>query len=148
MFKLFFSPLVALCLTGFGVFLIYAGHKNANEFGSLLDHGEIAEAEITKLEWQEKKSNHIDSRYTAYIRFATADGREVRDEMHIPTELGRSLRNQESPSAITIRYLPESPTTFREASATDPSDAQSAVGGYMLLAGIAILILRVLFNRK
>jgi hypothetical protein len=48
---------------------------------------------------------------------------------------------------MAIRYLPESPSTFREASAMDPSDAQSGVGRIMLLAGGVMLVLRF-FMRK
>lgn len=147
MFSILRSPLIAVCLVAIGIFLIYAGHKNAAEFAALRDHGKTAEAEITKLEWKEKKSTHDDNRYTAYVRFITEDGREIREDIHITAELGRALRNQAAPSVMTVRYLPESPTTLRDAGKMDPSDAQGAVGGYMLLAGIVMLALRFFFKR-
>lgn len=148
MFRIFRSPLIALCLIGFGLFLVYAGHKNATEFAALRDHGKPAEAEITKLEWKEKKSNHDDSSYTAHVRFTTEDGREIHEETHVTAEFGRALRNQTGPSTMDIVYLPESPTTFRDASATDFSEGQGAVGGYMLLGGVVMLVLRFFMNRE
>ncbi|MEW9898500.1 DUF3592 domain-containing protein [Chitinivorax sp. PXF-14] len=146
MFRMFRSPLIALCLIGFGLFLIYAGHKNASEFAALRDHGKPAEAEITKLEWKEK-SNHNDSSYTAHVQFTTDAGREVHETMHLTTEAGRALRNQAGPSALDIVYLPESPTTFRDTSAADSSEGQGAVGRYMLLAGVTMLALRFFMKR-
>ena len=148
MFRMFRNPLIALCLIGFGLFLIYASHKNASEFAALHDHGKPAEAEITKLEWKEKKSNHDDSSYTAHVRFTTEEGREIREEMHLTTEAGRALRNQEGPSVMDVVYLPESPTTFRDASEADFSEGQGAVGRYMLLAGVAMLVLRFFMKRE
>ena len=148
MFNIFRSPLIALCLIAFGIFLIYAGHKNATESSALRDHGKTAEANITKLEWREKKSTHDDNRYTVNVRFTTEDGREIHEEIHVTAEFGRALRNQTVPSVMTVRYLPESPTTLRDANATDASDAQTGVGRYMLLAGIVMLVLRFLFKRK
>lgn len=141
------NPLIALCLIVFGVLLTYGGHKNGTEFSSLRDHGIVAEAKVTKLKWEEKKINHLDSAYSAYVRFTTEGGREVHEEIPISTEFGRSLRSQTIPTVMSVRYLPESPTTFRDVNETDSSDAQGAVGGYMLFAGIVMLLLR-LFIRK
>ena len=140
------NPLIAIVLIAFGAFLIYAGHKNATEFSALQDHGKTAEAEVTKLEWKEK-SNHEDHSYTAHVEFKTEDGRKIYEQMHVSAELGRAIRNQTTLSIMTVRYLPESPGIFREASVMDPSDAQSGVGRIMLIAGLVILALRF-FMRK
>ena len=147
MFRIFRSPLIALCLIAFGILLIYAGHKNAAEFAALRDHGKTAEAEITQLKWEEKKRTHDDNFYTANIRFTMEDGREIHGDISIAAELGRALRNQTAPSVITVRYLPESPTTFRDAREMDSSDAQSGVGRYMLLAGVVMLAFRFFIKR-
>lgn len=147
MLGIFRSPVVPVVLVAFGIFLMWAGHKNAVEFAALHDHGRDAQAEITKLDWKEKRNSHIDSRYTVHIRFTTEDGREIHEEMDITTEYGRALRSQTTPKIMAIRYLPESPGTFRQASDTDPSEAQDAVGLYMLLAGIVMLVLRLFFRR-
>jgi len=146
MFKFFFSPLFAICLIAFGAFLLFAGHKNATEFAALQDHGKTAEAEVSKLQWKESAS-HIDKNYTAYIRFKTGDGREVHEDMDVSLDLGRAIRNQTSASVMTVRYLPESPSTFREASAMDPSDEQTGVGRIMLIVGMAMLALRFFFRK-
>ena len=146
MFSFLRNPLIAIVLIAFGVFLIYAGHKNATEFAALESHGKTADAVVANLEWKEK-SNHEDHSYTAHVQFKTEDGRDIYEQMHVSTELGRAIRNQSAPSVMTVRYLPESPSIFREASAMDPSDAQSGVGRIMLIAGFVMLALRF-FIRK
>jgi hypothetical protein len=104
--------------------------------------------EITKLEWKEKKISNADGQYTAHVRFATEDGREIRAEVGVPAELGRALRNSSAPAAMTVRYLPEEPNTLQDINKDDPSDAQKGVGRYMLLAGVAILAIRFFFSRR
>lgn len=148
MFNIFRSPLVAIGLLIIGTLAVYGGHKNSVEITALLDHGKTAEAEITKLEWKENKSNHSDDKeYTAHIRFTTADGRETKVDMSITSELGRALRNQTRSTVMAIRYLPESPTVLRRIEALDPSDDQSVAGRYMLVAGIILLAIRYFINR-
>ncbi|ANJ66702.1 hypothetical protein A9404_04315 [Halothiobacillus diazotrophicus] len=148
MFGLFRNPVIALCLIGFGVMLVYAGHKNGHEFGAMRDHGKTAVAEITRLEWREKKSNHDDRTYSAKVRFTTEDGQVVHEETSIPKEFGRDLRSKAVPAVMTVRYLPESPTTFWDVRTEDSSDAQGAIGGYMLFAGLVMLVLSFLFKDR
>lgn len=149
MLKFFFSPLFAVCVIGFGLFSIFAGHKNTTEFSALLDHGKTAKAEITKLEWKEKTVTHADSGYTAYVQFETAEGQKIHSDMHITGELGHALRNKTGPSVITVRYLPESPTTFADVNRIDLStgDAQSQIGRFAVGAGLLLLVVRFLFNK-
>ena len=148
MFRIFRSPLVAICLVVIGIFLMSVGHKNAVKFSALRDHGKTTKAEITKLEWKEKKTSHADSLYTAHVRFTTEDGREVRSEVGVAAELGRALRSNSSPSAITVRYLPEAPSTLEDINQDDSSDAQKGVGRYMLFAGLAMLAIRFFLSRR
>jgi hypothetical protein len=155
MFKFLFSPLFAVCLIVFGIVLVFAGNRNASKFSALLDHGKTATAEVTRLEWKEKQGSHIDSSYTADVRFRTKDGREITDSVHLEAASGRALRNQHTLTGrdtptLSIRYLPESPTTFHDAERIDPSaaQAQSTMGRYMLLAGILALILRFFIKRR
>lgn len=148
MLKIFFSPLMAVCLSAVGALLVYAGHRNATEFAALRDHGKTAQAELTKIEWKEKKRSHADGRYTAHVRFTTENGREVREKMNLPSELGRAIRGGAAPAVMTVRYLPESPATFREVNDVDASDAQSGVGRLLLGAGVALGALRWLIRRR
>ena len=148
MFRILFSPMVAVCVVVFGVFLMYAGHKNATKFSALRDHGKTTKAEVTKLEWKEKKNTHADSLYTAHVRFTTEDGREIRAEVGVAAELGRALRSNSVPSAMTVRYLPEAPGTLQDINQDDSSDAQKGVGRYMLLAGLAMLAIRFFFSGR
>lgn len=148
MFSIFRNPLIASCLIAFGILLIYGGHKNAAEFTAMQDHGLTADAEITELKWEEKKRNHDDCCYNAYVSFTTEDSREIRKNISIPTEFGRALRNQTVESIMTIRYLPESPTTFRDVNQMDSSEAQGSVGGYMLLTGFIMLALHFWLGGK
>jgi hypothetical protein len=148
MFRIFGSRVVAICLVMFGIFLMYAGHKNATKFSALRDHGKTTKAEITKLEWKEKKNSHADSLYTAHVRFTTEDGREIRTEVGVAAELGRALRSNSVPSAMTVRYLPEAPSTLQDINQDDSSDAQKGVGRYMLLAGLAMLVIRFFFSGR
>ncbi len=148
MFRIFRSRLFAVCLVVFGMFLMYAGHKNAVKFAALLDHGKTTKAEITKLDWKEKKTSHADSQYTAHVRFTTEDGREIRAEVGVASELGRALRNNSGPAAMTVRYLPEAPSTLQDINQDDSSDAQKGIGRYMLVAGLAMLAIRFFFSRR
>ena len=148
MFRILFSPMVAVCVVVFGVFLMYAGHKNATKFSALRDHGKKTKAEVTKLEWKEKKNTHADSLYTAHVRFTTEDGREIRTEVGVAAELGRALRSNSVPSTMTVRYLPEAPSTLQDINQDDSSDAQKGVGRYMLLAGLAMLVIRFFFSGR
>ena len=147
MLRIFRSPLVAVCLVVIGIFMVYVGHKNAVKFEALRDHGKTTKAEITKLEWKEKKSSHADSLYTAHVRFTTEDGREVRAEVGVAADLGRALRSNSGPASMTVRYLPEAPSTLQDINQDDSSDAQKAVGRYMVLAGLALLAIRFFLSR-
>ncbi|MGM9481379.1 DUF3592 domain-containing protein [Roseateles sp. NT4] len=148
MFGFLRSPAVAVCLVGFGALFMFLGHKNAAKAAALNAHGKTAEAEITKLEWQEKKRSHEDSSYTAHIRFTTESGQEIRDEVGVPHELGRALRDKSAPAVMTVRYLPEDPHTLADVNKEDYSDAEKGVGRWMLFGGIAILVLRFFFSSK
>ena len=148
MFRLLSSRLFSICLILIGLFSIYMGHKNATKFAALRDHGKTAKAEITKLEWKERKSTHSDSLYTAHVRFKTEDGREMQTEVGVPAELGRSLRNNSTAATMNVRYLPESPGTIEDVNKDDPSEAQSGVGRLMLLLGIGMLVVRFLFSKR
>ncbi|MEY4564966.1 MAG: hypothetical protein RLZZ618_4243 [Pseudomonadota bacterium] len=147
MFSLFRNPLVALVLIGMGIFFIFSGHKSSAEVAALRDHGKTADAEITKLEWKEKKRSNADSSYTVHVQFKTESGETVADTLHITAELGRALRNRSVSSVMKVRYLPEAPHTIRAADAPDPTEGQGKAGGFMLLAGIAILAFRF-FSRR
>ena len=146
MLRIFRNPLIAICLIGFGLFMLYAGHKNSVKFAALRDHGKVAEAEITKLEWREK-SNHIDGTYTAQIRFTTEDGRDVSAEVGVPLDQGRAVRSKSAAPSMTVRYLPESPNTLQDVNEDDSSEAQSGVGRIMLIAGLVLLALRFFISK-
>ena len=148
MFRIFLSRIFAICLVVIGIFLVYVGHKNAVKFAALRDHGKTTKAEVTRLEWKEKKNSHADSLYTAHVRFTTEDGREIRAEVGVAAELGRALRSNSVPSAMTVRYLPESPGTLQDINQDDSSDAQKGIGRYMLFAGLAMLAIRFFFSKR
>ncbi|QBB72034.1 DUF3592 domain-containing protein [Pseudolysobacter antarcticus] len=148
MFRVFRNPLIAICLIVFGIFLIYTGHTNSVKFAALRDHGKTAKAEVVKLEWKEKKITHVDSQYTAHIHFTTEDGRDIRTETGVPAQLGSAMRNGSAPLAMTVRYLPESPSTLQDVNQDDTSDAQNGVGRYMLCAGLAMLAVRYFLSRS
>jgi hypothetical protein len=148
MFRILRSPLVAICFVVIGAFLIYTGHKNSVEFAALRDHGKTTKAEITELEWKERKITHGDSAYTAHIRFSTEDGREIQAEVGVPSTLGQALRNNSTGKSMMVRYLPESPNTIEDVNKDDSSEAQQGVGRYMLFAGLAMLALGHLLSRS
>jgi hypothetical protein len=147
MFSVLRSPVFAVLLAVFGGVLIYNGHKHKVEFAALRDHGENAEAEISKLAWEEKRSNNDDRSYTAHIRFRTQDGQDISEEKSISSKLGRDLRNRTIEPVMTVRYLPESPRTFRDANDEEFSDGERGVGQFMLLAGAVLLALRFFIKR-
>jgi len=148
MFRLLGSRLFSICLILIGIFFIYAGHRNAVKFAALRDHGKTAKAEITNLEWKEKKTSHADSLYTAHVRFKTEDGREIQAETGVPAELGRSLRSNGAAATMNVRYLPESPSTIEDVNKDDPSDAQSGIGRLMLFFGAGMLVVRFLLSKR
>jgi len=145
MFGIFRNPLVAVCLLAFGIFLMVAGHRNGVKFAALRDHGKTAQAEITRLEWKEKKSTHADGQYTAHVRFTTEEGREVQTEVGVAADVGRTLRERPAGATLTVRYLPEAPSTLEDIHKDDASEAQKDIGLYMVLAGLAMLAIRFFF---
>jgi len=148
MIKLLFSKLFAVCLVVIGIFFMVAGHKNAAKFAALRDHGKTAAATIVKLDWKEKKASHLDDQYTAHVRFTTDDGRQVQTEVHVPTDQGRAIRSNMAPSAMTVRYLPEAPTTLYDVNKDDDSDAQVGGGRLMALIGAGMLAVHFLLGRR
>lgn len=148
MFRFLRSPLVAICLVVIGGFVIYTGHKNSVKFAALRDHGKTAKADITKLEWKERKITHGASTFVAHIRFRTEDGREIQTETGIPPTFGQALRNNSVPQSMTIRYLPESPSSIEDINKDDSSEAEQGVGRFMLLAGLAMLALSYFLSRS
>lgn len=148
MFSFLFSRMFAVCLAAFGIFLMVSGHYNAKKEAALRDHGQQAEAHVTDLKWKERKSNHEDSQYTAQVTFTTEEGREIHAELGVPTALGREMRSQPQARVMTVRYLPEDPYTLVDLNKDDASEAQKAIGRYMLAAGIVMLVLRSLFTKR
>jgi hypothetical protein len=147
MFRLLFSGLTATVLILFGAFLMFAGYKNRATFSALDERGVVVRADVTQVEWQERRSNKADSLYTVHLRFRTQDGRTVNAQTYVPVDQGRALRA--SPSAgMTIRYLPESPTTVEDASKADPSGEQSGVGQLMVLLGGLMLFVRFILAKR
>ncbi|MFG6455501.1 DUF3592 domain-containing protein [Roseateles sp. BYS96W] len=148
MFGLLRSPNAAVCLIGLGALFMFLGHKHAARTAALSAHGKTADAQIVKLDWREKKRNHEDSDYTAHIRFTTEAGQEIRDEVGVSTELGRALRSKSGPAVLTVRYLPEDPHTLDDVNKEDFSDAERDLGRYVLLGGIAILVMSFIFPKR
>lgn len=148
MISFFFGRLFAVCLIAFGIFLMVSGHHNAKKEAALRDHGQQAQARVTDLKWKERKSTHADSQYTAQITFTTQDEREIHAEIGVPAELGREMRSQPQARVMTVRYLPEDPHTLVDVNKDDASEAQKAIGRYMLAAGLVMLVLRSLFTKR
>lgn len=135
MFRILRSPLVAVCLIVVGAFLIYTGHKNSVKFAALRDHGRTAKAEVTKLEWKERKTTHTDSLYTAHIRFSTQEGSEIQAEIGIPQPLARlcatTLRKNRSLSAI----FQSRPARLKTRTRRTPQTPSKALGDTRYLPG-------------
>ena len=148
MFRLFSSRLFAVCIILAGIMLMASGKRSAAKYAALNDHGQEAEATVIKLTWRERKSTHDDSLYTAHISFTTPEGREVRTEVGVPSEQGRAMRSQPSARTLTVRYLPEDPMTLVDVNKEDPSDAEKAIGRYMLIGGALLLLMRTLLARR
>lgn len=148
MLDLLRNPLIAFVLIGFGVLLIYGGHKNGKEIAALQDHGLTAKAQITDLQWAEKKASHQDNDYSVQVSFKTKDGREIQQRKNISTALGRSLRNGDVLPVMSINYLPESPTSFRDVNDMDGAEEQGDGGRFMLLLGIVMLFIGFFTKKK
>jgi hypothetical protein len=147
MFRLLFSGLTATVLIAFGLFLVFAGHKNSATFGALNDRGVVVRADVTQVEWHERRASRTDSLYTAHVRFRTQDGRVINTSLYVPAELGRALRSAPSPT-MSVRYLPESPTTVEDVNKSDPSGEQSDIGVMMVLLGALMLAVRFVFAKR
>ncbi|KQV55404.1 hypothetical protein ASD07_28090 [Duganella sp. Root336D2] len=126
---------------------MFTGHKHGVEFSKLRDHGVAAAAEITELEWKKRKNGGSEKEHVAHIQFTMENGQQVRDTVSIPESLARQLRAREIPWSIDIRYLPESPSTLVKAGDNDTSDGEKGFARILLLAGIAVLVLRHFFAK-
>jgi hypothetical protein len=134
------APLIDLCLIAFGLVLVYGGYKNAAEFAALRERGETAQGQVSMVETTVSRSVRYGKTVerVPWVRFTTGNGREIYARVPLPDGRG----GQSLSTVTSVRYLPESPTTFQLADAADPSDAQGALGRYMLLAGTLMLVLR------
>lgn len=145
MFSFIRSAFFPWVLIFFAVILMWAGHKNGVEYAALRDHGVKTMAQITELEWKAEKHGSRESGHFAHVEFTTDSGRSVQQKVSITEDLNDHLRARSIPWTMEVSYLPEDPSIIRDASRNDDSDAQKGVARYLLLAGIAVLVLRHFF---
>ncbi|MEC5400046.1 DUF3592 domain-containing protein [Uliginosibacterium sp. H1] len=140
MFKLLRSSLFAYCLVAGGAFILYTGQRADR----LREHGKTARAEILKIEREERRRTRS---YKAIIAFSTDDGREVRDTLGLTESQAADMSGASTRRYVDVIYLPESPTTFLEASRMTAPGVQRDVGVGFALAGIGLLVIRRLSRR-
>lgn len=142
MFSIFRSVLFPWILIAFAAVFMFTGRKHGEDFAALRDHGVTTQAEITELEWRKRKNTNSESGHVAHIQFTMENGSQTRETVSISESLARQLRAKEIPWSMDIIYLPEAPSTVIKADHTDNSDGEKGVARFMLMAGIAVLVLR------
>ena len=134
--------LMAVLIIG-GPVMMFAGFKEARDSKALADHGVVTNAAVTQVTWSTKRGN--DRNFKAAITFVTADGKEASGTVSLSNTQGKELRDQpeDKLSTLSVRYLPEDPSTVALADHKDESTFFYGVGAIMLLVGIGILVYRL-----
>lgn len=135
--------LIMLVLIIGGPVMLFAGFKEAQDSKALADHGVATEAAVTEVTWKTKRGS--ERNFHAKITFVTADNRTINEDVSLPTDLGKQLRDapEDKPVTLPVKYLPEDPSTVTLADHKDGSGFMYGVGALMLLAGIGMLVWRL-----
>lgn len=135
--------IIMLVLIIGGPVMLFAGFKEAKDSKALADHGVATEAAVTEVTWKTKRGS--ERNFHAKITFVTADNRTINEDVSLPTDLGKQLRDapEDKPVTLPVRYLPEDPSTVTLADHKDESGFMYGVGALMLLAGIGMLVWRL-----
>lgn len=134
--------LMAVLIIG-GPVVIGMGYKEAKDSKALADHGVVTNAAVTQVTWSTKRGN--DRNFKAAIAFTTADGKDATGTVSLSNDQGKALRDQpeDKPSTLSVRYLPEDPSTVALADHKDESTFYYGAGVLMFLVGIGILVYRL-----
>lgn len=125
-----------------GPVMLFAGYKEAKDSRALADHGVTVEATVIDVTNSTKRGR--ERNFHARISYAMADGSIVRDDVSVGNEQGKALRDAlASEPKLSVRYLPEDPTTVELADHKDESGFFYGVGALMLLVGIGMLVYRL-----
>ncbi|MDQ8020870.1 MAG: hypothetical protein REI94_03470 [Moraxellaceae bacterium] len=141
MLRLLRSSLFAYCLIAGGAFIVYTGQRA----DSLRERGKTARAEVLRIEREDRRRARS---YVATIAFSTEDGREVRDTLGLTESQAMDMSGASARRYLDVVYLPESPTTFLEASRMSAPGVQRDVGVGFALAGIGMLVIRRVFGQR
>ena len=134
------SFVILLVLILGGPVMLFAGFKEAKDSKALADHGVTAEAAVTEVTWKTKRGS--ERNFHAKITFVTSDNRTINEDVSLPTDLGKQVRDapEDKPVTLSVKYLPEDPSTVTLADHKDESGFMYGVGALMLLAGIGMLV--------
>ncbi|TDR41266.1 uncharacterized protein DUF3592 [Tahibacter aquaticus] len=125
-----------------GPVMLVVGYKEAKDSRALADHGVTVEATVIDVTNSTKRGR--ERNFHAKISYTTADGSIVRDDVSVGTEQGKALRDAlASEPKLSVRYLPEDPTTVALADHKDESNFFYGIGALMLLVGIGMLVYRL-----
>lgn len=132
--------IILLVLIIGGPLMLFAGFKEAKESKALADHGVITEAAVTEVTWKTKRGS--ERNFHAKITFVTTDNRTINEDVSLPTDLGKQVRDapEDKPVTLSVKYLPEDPSTVTLADHKDESGFLYGVGALMLLGGIGMLV--------
>lgn len=134
--------LMAVLIIG-GPAVIGMGYKEARDSKALADHGVVTEAAVTQVTWSTKRGN--DRNFKAEIAFTTPDGKQATGIVSLPSAQGKALRDQpeDKPAMLSVRYLPEDPSTVALSDHKDESTFYYGAGVLMFLVGVGILVYRL-----
>ncbi|MBL8300416.1 MAG: hypothetical protein JNN30_18930 [Rhodanobacteraceae bacterium] len=135
--------LILIALLIGGPTMLVAGWNESKNSKALADHGVVTDALVTEVTWSTKRGR--DRNFHAKVTFVTPDKRTVNDDVSVPDELGKQLRDapDDKPTTVSVRYLPEDPSTVALADHKDESTFLYGIGAVMLLAGIGMLVYRL-----
>ncbi len=126
-----------------GPVMLVAGWKESKDSKALSDHGVVTDAVVTEVTWSTKRSR--ERNFHAKITFITPDNRTINEDVSVSNDLGQQLRDapEDKASTLSVRYLPEDPSTVALADHKDESAFLYGVGAILLLIGIGILVYRL-----
>jgi LPXTG-motif cell wall-anchored protein len=141
MFAKLKSVLLPPALVVIGLGLAYGGFTEGRNFKAIADHGKVVEASVDRVTWKEKAVSGREKGFKIEVHFETEAKQAVQATLSVSKAEGQRFRDTDA-SSVTIKYLPEAPSTVILADAKDESGVMMIAGGVLALVGAGIFVYR------
>jgi len=141
--RIYLSALLSLIILLMGVFLWRQNNSLNIAFAT---DGRSAQGTITHLSWV-AKDNSSSVNYTATIRFETEAKQMISTNIHLPFDLGQSIRGSGQPKQIPIMYLASRPGQAK-AEADEERPEMGILIAFFVIATGSFLYLSRIFRRS